>query len=193
MIGYSLTNPKLLRAPGEPVRRNPCKVLKVKSLFKRSVQIVAALCLTLAATLSSPLQSGAQELNGEGLPVETLVVTTRNGQHEFQVEVASTDVQRAKGLMHREEMAESAGMLFVFEASGDRYFWMKNTPLSLDIIFISDGGRIVRIAEDTVPFSEKIIPSRLPAKYVLELNAGTSMKLGISEGDLVSAPSMSNQ
>lgn len=124
------------------------------------------------------------------LPVEQLVVKTDGGEISFTVEVAATDAHRARGLMFREEMAEDAGMLFLFDTEGDRYFWMKNTPLSLDIIFIGSDGVIVNIARDTTPFSEKIVASTGPAKYVLEVLAGTSDRLGMKAGDTVRSASM---
>ncbi|WP_298965138.1 DUF192 domain-containing protein [uncultured Roseibium sp.] len=124
------------------------------------------------------------------LPTETLIVRSGDNEHTFTVEVASTDRQRARGLMFREEMAADHGMLFVFEGEGERFFWMKNTPLPLDIIYIDAKGWIVSIAADTTPFSEDVIPSREPAKYVLELNAGLAAKLGFEPGDGVSSPSM---
>jgi uncharacterized membrane protein (UPF0127 family) len=124
------------------------------------------------------------------LPVEKLVVETEQGEMTFNVEVAATDAHRARGLMFREEMAADAGMLFLFDTEGDRYFWMKNTPLSLDIIFIGANGVIVNIANDTTPFSEKIVASTGPAKYVLEVLAGTSKRLGIKAGDKVRSASM---
>nr|WP_155133976.1 DUF192 domain-containing protein [Roseibium sp. RKSG952] len=124
------------------------------------------------------------------LRVEELTVETSDANHLFQVEVAETDHERSRGLMFRTEMADNAGMLFVFSKEGQRYFWMKNTPLPLDIIFINRAGEIVHIAKETVPFSETVIPSEKPAKYVLELNGGTTDELGISVGDHVSAPSL---
>ncbi|NVK34568.1 MAG: DUF192 domain-containing protein [Rhodobacteraceae bacterium] len=110
--------------------------------------------------------------------------------HTFQVEVARTAPQRAQGLMEREQMDADAGMLFVFEGAGERYFWMKDTPLSLDIIFISESGEIIHIANDTTPRSEKIIPSRGDALYVLEVLAGTAKRLGIRAGDQVASAAM---
>ncbi|POF29280.1 DUF192 domain-containing protein [Roseibium marinum] len=124
------------------------------------------------------------------LRTESLVVRSGDREHRFEVEVAENDRERARGLMFRQEMAAGHGMLFIFEGEGDRYFWMKNTPLPLDIIYISAAGRIVSIAADTTPFSEAAIPSGKPARYVLELNAGTSARLEINTGDVVSSPSM---
>jgi hypothetical protein len=125
-----------------------------------------------------------------GLPVEDLVIQSGDKEHRFEAEVASTDKQRSKGLMFRKEMPEQRGMLFLFEGEGDRYFWMKNTPLPLDIIFIDASGAIVSIADNTTPFSEDVIPSLGPAKFVFEINAGLAEKLEISAGDAVISPSL---
>lgn len=149
--------------------------------------VVLSFLLLFAATGLSP--ATAQD-EVAPLPTETLVVRSGDKEYTFTVEVASTDRQRARGLMFREEMATDHGMLFVFEGEGDRFFWMKNTPLPLDIIYIDAKGWIVSIAADTTPFSEDVIPSREPAKYVLELNSGVSAELGLEPGDGVSSPSM---
>lgn len=132
-----------------------------------------------------PHAADAQEM-----PREQLTVTGASGSHEFSVEVAANDAHRARGLMFRTEMAAEAGMLFVFDGEGERYFWMKNTPLPLDIIFIAADGRIVHIARSTTPYSEKLVPSRGAAMYVLEINAGLSDSLRITEGDRVTSPSI---
>ncbi|MCY4278952.1 MAG: DUF192 domain-containing protein [Gammaproteobacteria bacterium] len=119
-----------------------------------------------------------------GEPREPLCVHTLQGDvHQFQVEVARSDEQRRTGLMHRTTLAEDAGMLFDFEREQPINMWMKNTPLSLDMLFIGDDGRIVRIAKDTEPYSLKRIPSGRPARAVLEVRAGTSARLGIGVGD----------
>ena len=133
----------------------------------------------------------ASAANGqEPLPQETLLVKSDETEHRFLVEVAATDIERARGLMFREEMAADHGMLFIFEGEGERFFWMKNTPLPLDIIYIDNTGQIVSIAADTTPFSEAVIPSGKPARFVLEVNAGIAEKLAIKVGDRISSPSM---
>ncbi|MFC6656249.1 DUF192 domain-containing protein [Roseibium salinum] len=119
------------------------------------------------------------------------MIRSAEQEHRFVAEIAATSEQRARGLMFREEMAADHGMLFIFEGESNRSFWMKNTPLPLDIIYIDAAGRIVSIAADTTPFSEAVIPSGAPARFVLELNAGTAEKIGIERGDQVSSPSMS--
>lgn len=121
------------------------------------------------------------------LQTEELTVESATGRHVFLVEIARTEPQRARGLMFRETMAQDAGMLFIFELEGERYFWMKNTPLSLDIIFLDASGVVVSIAESTTPFSEETISSQGASLYVLEVLAGTSKRLDISVGDRVRA------
>lgn len=117
---------------------------------------------------------------------DRLTIETDDGRVlEFSVELALTPEQRARGLMFREQLASDAGMLFLFDREAPRAFWMKNTYLPLDIVFIDHAGRIVSIARDTTPLSETPIPSEAPAKGVLELNAGTAAALDIGPGDRV--------
>lgn len=104
------------------------------------------------------------------------------------VEFALTPASQARGLMWRDELAADRGMLFVFGDSRPRSFWMKNTPLPLDIIYISEDARIVSIAERTTPYSTKSIPSGLPARYVLEVNGGFCEEHGVSAGSQVVLP-----
>jgi uncharacterized membrane protein (UPF0127 family) len=89
--------------------------------------------------------------------------------------------------MHRQSMPDDRGMLFIFEATRPVSFWMKNTPMPLDLLFIAEDGRIVSILGGE-PFSPAIISPREPARYVLELKAGTAEREGITEGDLVRHP-----
>lgn len=100
----------------------------------------------------------------------------------FNVELATTDAQITQGLMYRKELRPNDGMLFMFGDSKIRTFWMKNTYIPLDIIFIDENWRIVHIATDAKPLSVSIISSKYPAHYVLEINAGQSSRLGIKVG-----------
>jgi len=118
----------------------------------------------------------------------TLEIVTKSGVHVFQVEVAITNEERAKGLMYRKALAEGRGMLFDFKPDQEVSMWMKNTYISLDMIFIRGDGRIWRIAENTTPLSEAIIPSGGPVAGVLEVAAGTARKYGIAPGDRVAHP-----
>ena len=117
---------------------------------------------------------------------QTLEIATKKGVHVFSVELAVTDEERQKGLMFRKSLPESYGMLFDFKRDQDVSMWMHNTYVSLDMIFIRDDGRIARIAENTEVLSERIIPSGVPVRAVLEVVAGTAKKLGIAPGDRVS-------
>jgi uncharacterized membrane protein (UPF0127 family) len=145
--------------------------------FKQVVAFLVFLFLSL----------GPGALVAGPLPVdsERLFIDTSKGPVGFTVELALTPENRATGLMDRQSMAADHGMLFRFDQTRDVLMWMKNTPLSLDMLFIAENGRIARIAENTVPFSETVIPSGSPVRYVLELNAGTAAKTGVAVGDLV--------
>lgn len=105
--------------------------------------------------------------------------------HHFMVELADTPDLRTRGLMHRRELAADRGMLFLFPRSERQAMWMKNTYVSLDMLFIDSTGRIIDIAANTRPLSERTIVSSGKARAVLELLAGTAARLGITVGDLV--------
>jgi uncharacterized membrane protein (UPF0127 family) len=115
-----------------------------------------------------------------------LEIASKTGVHSFSVEVVDNDADRAKGLMFRKSLPEGTGMLFDFKTEQEVAFWMQNTYIPLDIIFIRADGRILRIAENTEPMSTKQIPSGGPVLAVLEVIAGTARKLGIVPGDRVS-------
>ena len=123
----------------------------------------------------------------------TLEIASKSGVHAFAVEMATTDAERAQGLMNRKELPEGQGMLFDFQRDQEVGFWMKNTYIPLDMIFIRSDGRIMRIAENTEPLSEKIVPSNSPVRGVLEVIAGTTRKLGIAVGDRVAHPIFSGR
>ena len=124
--------------------------------------------------------------NGE--PLEPLTVVTATGEHPFMVEIADDEMERQRGLMHREPLADDRGMLFQFPDVAERSFWMHNTPNSLDIIYIDPYGRIVSIAERVTPNSDDLIPSNGPASGVLELRAGRADEIGAKPGDRVRHP-----
>jgi uncharacterized membrane protein (UPF0127 family) len=119
---------------------------------------------------------------------QTVEIATKTGVHVFAVEIADTDAERAKGLMYRKELPEGRGMLFDFHHEQDVSFWMQNTYIPLDMIFIRADGRILRIAENTEPLSTRLIPSGGPVRAVLEVIGGTARKLGIAPGDRVASP-----
>jgi uncharacterized membrane protein (UPF0127 family) len=115
----------------------------------------------------------------------TLEIASKSGVHIFSVEIADTDAAREKGLMYRKSLPEGSGMLFDFHQEQDVGFWMQNTYIPLDMLFIRADGRILRIAENTEPLSTRVIRSGGPVRAVLEVIGGTARKLGIAPGDRV--------
>ncbi len=124
---------------------------------------------------------------------QPLEIATKNGVQVFSVEMATTEEEKQTGLMYRKELADGKGMLFDFNPAQEVSMWMKNTYVSLDMIFIRADGRILRIAENTEPLSTKIISSQGPARAVLEVVAGTAQKYGIRPGDRVAHPLFSSK
>ena len=122
--------------------------------------------------------------------LQQLEIASKTGVHIFGVEMALTPEEQARGLMFRRELPEMQGMLFDFHREQPTSFWMKNTYISLDMIFIRRDGRILRIVENTVPLSEDLVPADGPVsvRAVLEVIAGTTKKLGITAGDRVIHP-----
>ena len=122
------------------------------------------------------------------LPRAGIQVITAGGRHDFKVWIADTEPSRERGLMFVKSLPADHGMLFLFERPQFASFWMKNTYLSLDIVFIGPDGVIVNIARDTEPHSPKAIQSAAPVKGVLELVSGTAAKIGLAAGDRVLHP-----
>jgi len=162
----------------------------------RHILAGAALALALAAcspgagtgaTASAQAAAGAEAATHpvSGLKVIDLVVDRGGKQLKFKVELADTPEAQAKGLMFRTELGDFEGMIFPSEVPEARAFWMKNTPLSLDIIFIGMDGRVQNIAADTKPYSLDSVKSDGIASAVLELRAGRAKALGIVPGDKV--------
>jgi len=116
-----------------------------------------------------------------------LVAETDDGEHHFTIEVADTPEKRARGLMFRRSMGDDYGMLFVFDEGRAGAFWMKNTPMPLDLLFIGDDGK-VRAIEHGEPFSTEAIAPGVAAQSVLELKAGTAQRTGIEIGDRLRHP-----
>ncbi len=117
--------------------------------------------------------------------LQKIEIASKGGTHSFMVELAVNDEERARGLMYRKELPEGRGMLFDFRQEQEVSFWMKNTYIPLDMIFIRADGTIRRIAANTEPLSERTVPAGGPVRYVLEVIGGTARKLGIEAGDKV--------
>jgi uncharacterized membrane protein (UPF0127 family) len=152
---------------------------------------LAAAALLMAAACGN--SAGAQAPAAAAMPKLQVTITSSNGQHRFDVELARTDAEQERGLMYRTNIPADGGMLFApYPAEGggpkEASFWMEHTPSALDIIFIRPDGTIARIARNAVPFSQDRILSGEPVNAVLEINGGRSAELGISVGDKVSWP-----
>lgn len=151
-------------------------------MFIRRASLAALVCWAAAAHAQAP-EPARQEL----------VIATDEGQRVFQVEIADEPQERSKGLMFRRDMAPEHGMLFDYGKEQPASFWMSNTYIPLDMIFVKADGTIESIAERTTPMSERSIRSQGPVRYVLEINGGLSDELGIEAGDKLSGPALGPQ
>src|SRR5262245_43449217 len=138
---------------------------------------------TLLAALSVLAFSPIAVLRLAAADLQPLEIATKSGVRTFAVEMALTPEEQARGLMFRRSLPEGQGMLFDFRREQELSFWMKNTLISLDMIFIRGTGRILRIAENTEPLPGRLAPSGGPGRAVLEGIAATAKKLGIAPGD----------
>jgi hypothetical protein len=132
--------------------------------------------------------TGQGNAGAQSSQLERLEVISGDRRHIFNVEVARNDAQRARGLMFRQSMPQDQGMLFDFERDQMVTMWMKNTYLSLDMVFIFADGRVHRIETRTEPESEKMVSSGVPVRAVLELNANVTNRLGLKPGDRIVHP-----
>ncbi len=140
-----------------------------------------ALLLALIALLFGAAPHGF----AGGLAVEPLMIATARGGFHFHVEIADNDASRERGLMFRKSLAADRGMLFDFKSPQSVAFWMKNTLIPLDMLFIAPDGHIVSIARNAVPMSEAPIPSGGEVLCVLEVRGGRAAEIGAEPGDLV--------
>jgi uncharacterized protein len=153
----------------------------------RAVLAFLGLCASLVFLCGSPAALAGDAPSPQG-NLERLLIVTASGTHEFSVEVVRSGPQRERGLMFRRFLPQEHGMLFGFATERPVMMWMKNTYLPLDMIFIGRAGKVVGLAENTEPLSEKIIPSGAPAYAVLEVTAGTAARIGLRIGDSVRHP-----
>jgi uncharacterized membrane protein (UPF0127 family) len=115
---------------------------------------------------------------------------TETGEHSFDIEVMTTNGERAKGLMFRRSLPAKSGMLFVYDRPQAATMWMKNTYIPLDMVFIAEGGEVHRIEANTEPFSTALISSEGDIIAVLELNAGEAARIGLRRGDRAIYPGL---
>ena len=144
-------------------------------------------------SLSKDLAYGDTSKAQTGLRKSPLSIVSMNGKHAFTVEIADTFAKQQVGLMWRTQMADNAGMLFDYSKTPHKMsFWMRNTVIPLDIIYISPKGKIISITANAIPFDESPLWSSGIAAGVLEINGGLSKKLGIHVGDYVYHPIFKN-
>ena len=152
--------------------------------MKLFISLITLSFLLLACGGDEPERSSEPRESRE-LNFESEVSFTRsNGEivSTIQAAIADDDNTRSQGLMDVHDLPADSGMLFIFEDEQPRSFWMANTPLSLDIIYVNGDYEIVRIHQNTAPYSNQSIQSELPAKYVVEVNAGYTLRNDIVEG-----------
>jgi uncharacterized membrane protein (UPF0127 family) len=158
------------------MKANPMRLLLLPLL------LALPACSPQAAEQAPPAAQQAAVHPVSGLEVIPLTITSLGKTHRFRVEVARTPQEQARGLMFRTEMGPDEGMLFPYDPPRVLSFWMKNTVLSLDLIFIGPDRRVINVAANAVPYSEASIASDAPAIATLELNAGRAKELGIVAG-----------
>ena len=163
----------------------PGNVVSLVAWVRRAA-VVFSLSLGVAVVLS-PVLATAQTVT---FPRGTLFVDTGRAAERFDIEIAQTEAQRSRGLMFRGELAPDYGMLFLFDPVREANMWMRNTFVSLDMLFIAPDGRITGIAANTTPLSDAVISSGVPIRAVLELAAGTAAQRGIKPGDMVRADAL---
>jgi uncharacterized membrane protein (UPF0127 family) len=144
--------------------------------LSRRLMVGAPLALAARATFAQ------EELTFDR---STLVIDTGKRQIKFDIELALDDAHRARGLMFRDKLGPYDGMLFDFYQEAPVSFWMKNTKIPLDMLFIAADGTIKHIQANATPLSTDPIPSKFPVRAVLEINGGSARLLGIREGDKV--------
>ena len=150
---------------------------------RRAAHSAVLFCLLLAALIAmmGPL-SAQSEMK---MRRDTLTLHTASGAHRIDIEVAESDREKAYGLMFRQSLGDSEGMLFPYPSPQEITMWMRNTFISLDMIFIRADGIVHRVETDTEPHSERIIASRGEVTGVLEMKAGSARRLGLKPGDRV--------
>jgi uncharacterized protein len=167
--------------------------------YKRALDFALIAMLSLGLSACANASSGKATENGKkgcvagktaekaesGLDQIILCIRSASKTHSFVVEMARTPAEQAQGLMFRTMLSDDKGMLFPFTDNRTASFWMKNTLIPLDIIFIRENGTIVNIAQNTTPYSLDPVSSEAPVKAVLELRGGLTKEMGIKPGDMV--------
>jgi uncharacterized membrane protein (UPF0127 family) len=153
------------------------------------IKVLGAAAFAVLLATGACAQQAAETKSGDSIgptaPTEVLTIETHNGPVRLNVEIADDEAERNQGLMYRDPLPDDRGMLFHFQEPEHASFWMRNTPSSLDIIFIGVDGRILNIAVHTTPYSDAAVPAVGLTRGVLEIRAGRAEELGLRPGDRV--------
>ena len=161
--------------------------------------LISLSLLIIAIAVTAPITSHAgnwwQKLTGQKqiLTTETIFIETQDDRRfQFEVEIAATEKEKSRGLMNRESLGINNGMLFLFGEEQNLAFWMKNTLIPLDMLFVTKDGTIHHIHSNARPLDETLITSPKPAAAVLEINGGQADKWDIKAGDKILSPHFRN-
>lgn len=165
-----------------------CAVPPIGRDYSQGRDVARAARRLIAKILAVMLAFGAPQIVQAACAPGRISVTTPTARQEFSVEVADTEALRAMGLMNREKMPLSSGMLFAYPKPQRAQFWMANTLIALDMIFAGPDGVILKVHENAVPLDRRSIDGGTGVKYVLEINGGLSRRLGISAGGALHHP-----
>lgn len=156
--------------------------------FGRGAALACAVALASVVPAAAQIaRMDPQHCTGQPVltPLEPLQVRTDKGVAAFMVEIADSEREREYGLMCRRSLAPDRGMLFLFDRASPQMFWMRNTLIPLDIVYIGENGRVVSISRNVQALDESGAPSAGPAKFVLEIAAGRAAQIGLLPGDRV--------
>lgn len=173
----------------------------MRAAFSTFLRAKGGILSCLVVIAASAVNLGPGQANAAGQAVSTATTNTAcradqlslrwaGGQARFTVELADTAASRNLGLMYREKLAPSAGMLFIYEQPQHASFWMRNTLIPLDLIFMDETGRVTRIHSNAVPLDETAIDGGAGVRFVLEINGGYAKRLGIVEGAEMQHPAI---
>lgn len=165
----------------------------ISKLIVISLLLIPAFAVTAHAYKGGIFSFFQSDKKPQELKKEPITIVTKEGRrYQLDVEVADTERTRQKGLMHREKLDVNSGMLFLFKGEQRLSFWMKNTLIPLDIIFVRQDGLIDHIHSNARPLDETRVTSRRDAMAVLEINGGQADSWGIKEGDIIHHPAFNN-
>jgi uncharacterized protein len=186
-----VSEPEAARLAGHPVAFNQIVTfagLSVPGYSSRAMTLARTVVFAVAlisAGYASAGRAGAAAGDEAEFESGQVVIETGKGPHVIDVEIARSAEERAQGLMNRDDLPADKGMLFVYPGEGPVSMWMRNTYISLDMLFIRGNGIIAAIQTDTLPLSTDLISPGMPVHAVLELRAGSAQRLGIETGDIV--------